>query len=89
MAGLDMFEISVYPNPSKGVVNLEVFNPQYSEVFIEIFNPNNKLVYVKQLNTASSYSNNSINISQLPHGLYIIQIKNKNFVRTLLLSKID
>jgi ELWxxDGT repeat protein len=67
--------VNLYPNPSSGVLNINVENQQIESV--KIFNLTGK--EVMQL-SAKSKLTETINISQLSSGVYLIQLKTKTNV---------
>ena len=77
-------KIKVYPNPTRGEVNIESEDVPLSS--IKIFNTNNQLVKVILCNPGTLI--HRLNISNLPSGLYLIQIlDNKGYlsnIRTVL-----
>jgi hypothetical protein len=61
-------EFAVIPNPTKDVVNL----PDYIDIIsVEVINSNGQLV-------RAILNNNSINLTGLPNGIYILKIITKN-----------
>jgi len=74
MAG---FNFIIYPNPSTDYIKIKIdFN--FSDLSMEIINSQGKMLLKKPLNN----SNNNINISYLSKGIYIIRVKNNEFVTT-------
>ncbi len=70
-------EISIYPNPSNGHIN--IFVPRTKDIFsIQIFNTLGKMVYHNNMRNGSSSQYKSFNLSFLPKGIYIAVIKNDN-----------
>lgn len=59
--------ITIYPNPTKNTLNIEINSAEALET-IQIFNQLGRLVY-------SGVYSNSINVSQLSKGLYILKIE--------------
>jgi hypothetical protein len=64
------FQLLVYPNPTNGIINIVSKQQLYSE--ITIVDLNGKIV--KKVN--SYKSTNSIDLSDIENGFYIIMIKN-------------
>lgn len=72
---------NIYPNPSSSFINIELKNPieeaNASIHIIDIAGRNIAKVYNGTLTKGSNQINN-IDISNLPNGLYIIEIKTQN-----------
>ncbi len=62
--------VSIYPNPTSGLINIFNSNPENSTNEILVFNTLGKLV--KQSN-----NNDNLDLSQLKNGIYIIKIINE------------
>jgi hypothetical protein len=73
--------LRMYPNPSTGIVNIELSQP--GEIFI--FNSNGQLIYSVLCDETSA----QLNLSTLPQGLYYVCVMNSDGIKTskLLLSK--
>ncbi len=65
-------DVSVYPNPALGSLNLDINGNNASE--IEIYDITGNLLMTKSLHTARTH----INIESFTSGLYILKIKNNN-----------
>ena len=69
--------ITMFPNPTKGVVYIEALNIEIQEIIV--FDINGREVYV------SNNYNNTIDISFLTNGIYFLQLKNnfKSFIKKI------
>ena len=74
-------KISVYPNPTNGILNLEMMGVNPSEYQIKITNILGEIIYVSTKNISGIY-NDVIDLSSFVKGTYVIQIKNKESVFT-------
>ena len=74
-------KISVYPNPTNGILNLEMMGVNPSEYQIKITNILGEIIYVSSENISGIY-NDVIDLSSFGKGTYVIQIKNKESVFT-------
>ena len=74
-------KISVYPNPTNGILNLEMMGVNPSEYQIKITNILGEIIYVSTKNISGIY-NDVIDLSSFGKGTYVIQIKNKESVFT-------
>lgn len=68
-------QFQVYPNPSTGVFNVE-FETKYTDLSYQVFNLEGKLLLQNPLNSMGGKVNQKINLSHLPAGTYVLQIKN-------------
>lgn len=68
-------DFSVYPNPAKNQVNINLDSPQASLKFYSI---NGQVILEKELKRGV----NSINISEFSSGLYVVAIQSENSITT-------
>ncbi|WP_411894749.1 T9SS type A sorting domain-containing protein [Winogradskyella sp. A2] len=66
---VDAKTFNIYPNPTKGILNIDT-NNTYSDLSIELFN----LLGSQVLETKINSSNESIDVSGLTKGLYMLKI---------------
>ena len=88
-------EISIYPNPFSETTTLEITNWQNQNYDLKIFDIFGKTVYQSTINKSTPLSfgeslsriggrsgvRSIINLN-LPNGMYLLQIKNDNFIQT-------
>ncbi|MDA9344781.1 T9SS type A sorting domain-containing protein [Flavobacteriales bacterium] len=74
-------KISVYPNPTNGILNLDMMGVTPSEYQIKISNILGEIIYVSSENI-SGINNDVIDLSSFSKGTYVIQIKNKESIFT-------
>ena len=65
--------IKFYPNPSNGKFNLE-FKVNSDQAHVKIYDANKKLVFENTYTGEGTQVNESIDISNQPSGIYIIQL---------------
>ena len=70
----------LYPNPSTGVVTLEVGNPTGTDVRIEIRDMTGRLVYARTFN--GMHFIGQVNLGNFPDGVYAVKAGAGNLVRT-------
>jgi len=71
-------DVSVYPNPSNGLFNLEVNNADKKDVQVEIINTNGQLVY------STMFNNNTLqqmDLSKQPKGIYFVKVQGANIMK--------
>ena len=73
-------KFSIYPNPSKGVFNIEDLS---NSAFIKVFNAYGKLLPIKINNT-------ELDLSNQPNGIYLVNIQDSNlgfYTKKIILDK--
>ena len=65
---------SVYPNPTNGVMRIEVNLDQSEDVQFNLFNLNGQLIKTKDVGVTNQYSE-ELNLSGFQPGVYILQIR--------------
>lgn len=74
-------KISIYPNPSSGILNLDMMGVNPSEYSIKLTNILGEVLYSSSIKTSGIY-NDVIDISKLQSSTYILQIENGDHVFT-------
>jgi hypothetical protein len=67
-------EIMVYPNPSRGLVNIYFPNDRNS-ISLQVFNTAGQLILVRSESYLAGQSSVELDLSQSPRGLYLIVIQ--------------
>ena len=72
----DLFidQISFFPNPNDGLLNLSFATADQAPVYIHVYDVNGQIVYMEELNEFSGTYTNQIDISKQPSGTYFLQI---------------
>jgi hypothetical protein len=66
--GIKSKKINVYPNPTKGLVNLHFNNDPAQKSFVEIYNLQGNLLFSKPLNHTET-----IDLTDFPKGMYVVK----------------
>lgn len=76
---------NLYPNPANNTLNIQLINNVNTEMMLSIFDNTGRLVYSQSV----SNTNQSINISQIPSGIYFVKIQNNTYqqVERLIITK--
>jgi hypothetical protein len=77
----EQFDIEIYPNPNNGIFKLQISNFE-SDVEIRIMNVHGQVIRKEELMITSSSYIKAIDLSGLPKGIYFIQFKSNNFIKT-------
>ncbi len=65
--------VKIYPNPTQGILNIESEDTK----IIEVYNILGNLIYSQQVENNQYYT--TINIANQPKGVYIVNVKGKDF----------
>ena len=80
-------EISIYPNPSSGNFNLNISNVNAASVDVEITDVSGKVILSNAYNTNNGSINESINISNVDDGVYIVRVNGgQSIVKRIVIS---
>ena len=74
-------ETSIYPNPTSGNVNISFNDNARGKYNINVFNAIGSLVYSENIDVNSSVIR-TINLENMPNGIYMVQISNNNNTNT-------
>lgn len=74
-------ETSIYPNPTSGNVNISFNDNAKGKYNINVFNAIGSLVYSENIDVNSSVIR-TINLENMPNGIYMVQISNNNSTNT-------
>ncbi len=80
-------EVSLYPNPSGGTLNLTIRNEELSYVMMEIYDPTGKKHFTQMLPKRSNLLEQTINISYLRSGIYFLRLSQGERFSTLRVVK--
>jgi len=81
--------VSIYPNPSNGVINVRFETVSNDLVKIELFDLQGRRVYRSTHTTSQSLFDEPIVTGKLANGIYVLNVSqgNKNTTRRIILSK--
>jgi len=74
----DNFETCIYPNPSKGIVNIK-FKQSFKDMNIRILNIDGQILFSEIINDIYEGNIREINLNNLPEGIYILQLQNARY----------
>ena len=69
---LDNSLLSVFPNPTKGTINIHFENKQQTEMQLSIFDINGKIVY--QASSDALMLREQVDLSNFPAGMYFVKV---------------
>lgn len=80
-------EINIYPNPSNGILNVDI-DPTNSSSIVKIGNTIGLTLFEEKIEPSFS-GTKKIDLSKFPNGIYFINIvrKDKNYIRKIVLNK--
>jgi hypothetical protein len=74
-------EINIYPNPTDGRLTVEITSAKAENIDIEVINLQGKLVYKTRKHFTAPQSGETIDLSTLPAGIYLIRLKGNDLLR--------
>jgi hypothetical protein len=78
--------LQAYPNPAVDQLNVVVSLPAEDNINVKLANGVGQVVFEKQVNGTSRFST-TINVKDLPAGIYLLSVKTQNGVRVEKLMK--
>lgn len=66
--------LSIYPNPTNGMVNVSFYAEKTNDVKVMVSNINGQVVYQENINTLNGLYKNSIDLSNQAKGVYLLSI---------------
>jgi hypothetical protein len=69
---------NMYPNPTKGIFNIELFSTSKKAVVITLFDVAGKVVMSEKINTTNGLQQHQLDLSKFASGTYVAQVKNEN-----------
>jgi len=66
-------QVVIYPNPAHDIINLRLVSDSIGKVRVTVFDMNGRLVLTSEFEKTQSYLDQSMNVSQLAKGVYVIQ----------------
>lgn len=70
--------VVVYPNPTKDNITLQIQSTSQQKMHIDIINGNGKVVKALVINAVNGLNQQTVNVSSLQHGLYVVKIVSNN-----------
>lgn len=77
------YTVAVYPNPSEGIVWIDIANATFKTVNVEVFNSIGQKVFSDVI--ASDYAE-KLDLSHLPNGSYIVKLNNLSMHKNIKLT---
>jgi hypothetical protein len=71
-------QFTIYPNPSDGVFTITLRSGAFNYGYVTVYDPVGRQIKSQQINPGSE----SIEISQLPKGVYLVKLQIDNGVTT-------
>jgi len=70
--------VKVFPNPSSGIINVEIDGDIKDDLDVYIYDSQSKLVYKKNASISAKNNILQLNLDRLSRGMYMMHIKGKN-----------
>ncbi|MCB0851408.1 MAG: T9SS type A sorting domain-containing protein, partial [Bacteroidetes bacterium] len=75
-------DMKIYPNPAQTKFNLELEGLSAGELVVSLYNLNGELVKQHSAQTLGGTHTETINLLDLPAGMYIVRVRNGDMIRT-------
>jgi hypothetical protein len=72
----------LYPNPARGIVNIQVKTKKKDDLILEIHSVTGKLIFKKKLSNNGIEFMEELDLNDLPRGLYFVNIKGGDLYKT-------
>jgi len=76
------FAFSIGPNPSSGPLTLRLSGNGKQQANLKVYNISGRIVYAEDFVTTSTVSVRNVDFSNLPKGVYLVQIISEGITRT-------
>jgi hypothetical protein len=77
------FSVDVNPNPAADFINIYIDSPIQEDFTMNILNVNGQLMQSQEWSLNQSDNRNEIQVSELPAGMYFLQMINEKYNRTV------
>lgn len=78
--------INIYPNPSSGIINLQLDNPTNQKIKIQIFDITGRSIWENEIFESETYWKEELNIQKNGVYLFSVQIGNDIFYRRVIVT---
>ncbi len=87
ITGDNIYNINVYPNPSKGIFSVDVFIPNTNEHFIEVHDMLGRQIKNIEINKPVGRHTINLDLSNIASGEYILSIRSNNYTSKRIILK--
>ena len=81
-------EVSLFPNPNSGIFELDFEGTYENEIEVTIRAVDGRIVYSKTIQAESFFNRLDLDISSHAKGMYILQVREGKFVRTIKFNRL-
>jgi len=85
----ELTNLSIYPNPSNGVINIRFATSSNDKVALELFDLQGRRVYNASFNSSQSLFDESVSVGNIANGIYLLKTSqgNKSTTKRIIISK--
>ena len=90
ITGMNIFElesghIAVYPNPSNGLINIDINQVNYNNIQLNICDLSGKVIYTETIQNKHNSAKIKLNLANVEKGLYLLELSTpyKRIVNTI------
>lgn len=74
--------IALYPNPANTNLNIRLLSVQFNDVSVELIDITGKVILSENVSTSLSDAGYTIDVSNIPNGMYIVRVTNGDQINT-------
>ncbi len=85
----DVKDLLIYPNPTTGIVNIQINSASNEDVLIDLHDVQGRKVFETKRTSTSTVFKNTVNFSAVANGVYLLKIQqgNKRLTKQIILNK--
>lgn len=85
----ELTNLSIYPNPSNGVINIRFATSSNDKVALELFDLQGRRVYNASFNSSQSLFDESVSVGNIANGIYLLKTiqGNRSTTKRIIISK--
>ncbi len=68
----------IYPNPTKGYINLDITSKEKTDLIINIYTPNGQNIMQKENQLQEGRNHLVVRVDELSEGFYLVELRSKN-----------
>jgi len=69
---------NIYPNPTNGILNIDLYMDKPEPVQLELSNPLGQIVLKKELNSGGGFQKAQLDMTDIKKGMYLLTVKNNS-----------
>ena len=70
--------ISIYPNPSTGSINIKIDQVNHNTIQLNVYNLSGKLIHAETIQNKHNSTETKLNLTDVEKGLYLLELNTPN-----------